>query len=122
MGSQTREASFTQDSLMSLQTEDAAFVLDGVGETMHDLLITVCRHLPTDVEPYGKRLGAGLDCSYGCHHFLKLPGKWGYDWGVCVNPRSPRSGLLTFEHQVCEFFEARSEGTQSETADRRPRV
>jgi len=27
------------------------------------------------------------------------------DWGVCVNPASPRAGLLTFEHQGCEQFE-----------------
>jgi hypothetical protein len=27
------------------------------------------------------------------------------DWGVCVNPVSPRVGLLTFEHQGCPQFE-----------------
>lgn len=32
----------------------------------------------------------------------------GYDW-VCIQPCSPRSGLLTFEHQGCEFFEPEEE-------------
>jgi hypothetical protein len=27
------------------------------------------------------------------------------DWGVCVNPKSHRCGLLTFEHQGCPEFE-----------------
>lgn len=79
-------------------------ILNNVGTTMHELLHTVCRHLPSDYEPYGKRLRNGPDCSCGCKHHVKLPGKFGEDWGVCINPRSPRSGLLTFEHQGCEFF------------------
>ena len=37
--------------------------------------------------------------------FLPLEGKLGYDWGACVNPTSPRVGLLTFEHQGCRQFE-----------------
>jgi len=45
------------------------------------------------------------DCSCGCRHYVPLEGKEGADWGVCTNPRSPRAGLLTFEHQGCEFFE-----------------
>jgi len=85
------------------------FQLNDVGDTLHDRLHTVCRHLPTDFQPYGKRLRNGPDCSTGCKYFLKLPGKLGLDWGVCINPRSPRSGLLTFEHQGCEFFEAESQ-------------
>jgi len=28
------------------------------------------------------------------------------DWGVCANPKSPRAGLLTFEHQGCPAFTA----------------
>ncbi len=36
---------------------------------------------------------------------MTLAGDLGMDWGVCANPRSPRAGLLTFEHQGCEFFE-----------------
>jgi hypothetical protein len=83
----------------------APVILNNVGTRAHDLLHTVCRRLPTDYEPYGKRERNGSDCSCGCHHFLKLPEQLGLDWGVCVNPRSQRSGLLTFEHQGCEFFE-----------------
>lgn len=85
--------------------EDAGFILRNVGERMHDRLWTVCRRLPTDFEPYGKRYRNAPDCSCGCRHFAKLPGALGMDWGVCFNPRSPRSGLLTFEHQGCEVFE-----------------
>lgn len=29
----------------------------------------------------------------------------GADWGVYSNPKSPRAGLLTFEHQGCREFE-----------------
>ncbi len=94
---------------MTTFKDDEPFVLHNVGEKVHDLLHTVCRHLPTDFEPFGKRRPSGPDCSFGCRHFLKLPGQLGYDWGVCANPRSPRSGLLTFEHQGCEFFEMEDE-------------
>lgn len=51
----------------------------------------------------------GNDCSCGCVHFHKLDGKEGMDWGVCTEPRSPRSGLLTFEHMGCQFFKGASE-------------
>ena len=44
------------------------------------------------------------DCSCGCKHYVTLAGALGADWGVCTNPWSPRAGLLTFEHQGCEFF------------------
>jgi len=88
------------------EMERPPVILKDVGDRLHDRLHTVCRHLPTDFEPYGKRERNAADCSCGCQHFLTLPGPLGYDWGVCINPRSPRSGLLTFEHQGCEFFEA----------------
>lgn len=48
----------------------------------------------------------GHDCSCGCKHYHPLEGKEGMDWGVCTEPRSPRAGLLTFEHMGCQFFEA----------------
>lgn len=85
--------------------ETRPVILNDVGETLPELLHTVCRHLPTDFEPYNKRERNSPDCSYGCLHFLALPEPLQCDWGVCVNLRSPRSGLLTFEHQGCEFFE-----------------
>jgi hypothetical protein len=49
------------------------------------------------------------DCSSGCKNFHPLSGDEGMNWGVCVEPRSPRSGLLTFEHMGCEFFEKEEE-------------
>lgn len=36
----------------------------------------------------------------------------GYDWGVCIERQSPRSGLLTFKHQGCEFFEPEEEESE----------
>lgn len=75
---------------------------------MHKHLLTIMPRLPTDFEPYGQRsrdTDWGPDCSCGCKHFIPLEGELRYDWGVCVNPDSPRVGLLTFEHQGCKQFE-----------------
>jgi hypothetical protein len=74
----------------------------------HDHLHTIARRLPSDFEPYGERdrdEDWGPDCSCGCRWFLQLHGGLQYDWGVCANPASPRSGLLTFEHMGCRSFE-----------------
>lgn len=88
---------------------DDYLYLIGIGRddkpTLHEHLHSICRHLPSDFEPYGRHERDSADCSCGCKHFLKLPGKLGYDWGICANPKSPRAGLLTFEHQGCEQFE-----------------
>ncbi len=70
----------------------------------HWHLHAICVHLPTDYEPYGYRVRDGSDCSVGCRWWLPLE-VHPTDWGVCVNPRSPRCGLLTFEHQGCQFYE-----------------
>jgi hypothetical protein len=78
------------------------------GKSLHEHLHSLCQHMQTDFEPYGNRPRTGPDCSCGCLHFLKLPGKLGLDWGVCIHLVSPRAGLLTFEHQGCEQFEALS--------------
>jgi hypothetical protein len=78
---------------------------DEKSDSLHEKLHSICRQLPSDFEPYGERERDGGDCSSGCKHFLKLPGKLGADWGICANPVSPRVGLLTFEHQGCEKFE-----------------
>jgi hypothetical protein len=75
---------------------------------LHELLLKLCIHLPTDFEPWGQRSREedwGPDCSCGCRHFLELEWPLGADWGVCSNARSPRAGLLTFEHQGCREFE-----------------
>ncbi len=74
--------------------------------SLHEHLHSICRRLPSDFQPYGERERNGEpDCSVGCKHFLQLPGDLGMDWSVCINPASPRAGLLTFEHQGCEQFE-----------------
>ena len=73
----------------------------------HDELWAVCKKLPTDFEPYGSRSrddDYGPDCSSGCKFFHPLEGKEGMDWGVCSSLESPRTGLLTFEHQGCKKF------------------
>jgi hypothetical protein len=92
---------------------------------LHDLLHTLCVHLPTDFEPYGQRSREtdwGPDCSCGCLHFREMEGPLGADWGVCSNPKSPRAGMLTFEHQGCPEFEedGRIEEDVRRWADERP--
>ena len=76
-------------------------------ERSNDELFAICKMLPTDFEPYGRRSRqmGGRDCSGGCTWYHTLIGAARRDWGVCANPSSPRSGLLTFEHQGCEQFE-----------------
>lgn len=72
-------------------------------------LLSIVKTLPSDFEPYGQRdrdTQWGPDCSCDCRHFLPLDGKMGNDYGVCANPKSPRAGLLTFEHQGCYNWEA----------------
>jgi hypothetical protein len=67
------------------------------------------RMLDSDFEPYGRRSrsdGNPADCSCGCRYFAPLaPTGLSQDWGCCVNKKSPRAGLLTFEHQGCREFE-----------------
>lgn len=70
----------------------------------HELLLNRMVTLDTDFEPWGKRYRDAADCSCGCKHYAKLEGELGEDWGVCINPESPRAGLLTFEHQGCPQF------------------
>lgn len=55
--------------------------------------------------------GQIVEC--GCKYFLPLEGSLRFDWGVCMNPNSPRVGLLTFEHQGCRAFEY-DENTEQE--------
>jgi hypothetical protein len=82
-----------------------------------EALDAVAKKLPTDFEPYGRRDRSGVspqhpertvilcDCSCNCRWFHELSGTRGMDWGVCANPKSPRAGLLTFEHMGCPQYE-----------------
>jgi len=82
----------------------------------HEQLWETCRKLLQDYQPYGNTDresgpdGWGQDCSSGCRFYIPLPGNLGFDWGVCVNSRSHRVGLLTFEHQGCFEFEGAGNG------------
>jgi hypothetical protein len=77
---------------------------DPVRPGWHERLAAVHIRRATDFAPSGYRPRDGLDCSCGCIWFCELAGNVGMDWGVCGNPRSPRAGLLTFEHDGCEWF------------------
>lgn len=75
----------------------------------HDILLSIVKRLPSDYTDYGGKIERWQhpedfypDCSSGCRYFRRLIGDNGADpdWGVCTNPRSPRAGLLTFEHQA----------------------
>lgn len=91
--------------------------LEEVG-TLHDALSRACRNLPGDYTPWGdvQREDSAApqrwwpDCSSRCRHFVVLQDAGeeavSHDWGVCINPKSHRYGLLTFEHQGCPAFEA----------------
>lgn len=86
--------------------------------SFHELLSRACRHLPGDYTPWGDveradpkaPQGWWTDCSSGCRHYLVLQDAGDQhlsnDWGVCINPKSHRYGLLTFEHQGCPAFES----------------
>ena len=76
------------------------------GFQTHEHLFQIAKMLPTDYEPYGQKDRENFsDCSCGCRWYHILAGRLGSDWGICANPASPRSGLLTFEHQGCPQFE-----------------
>ena len=79
-----------------------------VSDPRHAALHGIVRSLPSDFEPWGQRSREddwGPDCSVGCRWFIRLEADLRFDWGICSNPRSPRCGLLTFEHQGCAEFE-----------------
>ena len=75
------------------------------GRASHKELWAVCETHQLDYEPYGRARRESRDCSCGCEFYHILRGKRGADWGVCFNPQSHRSGLLTFEHQGCQDFQ-----------------
>jgi hypothetical protein len=71
-----------------------------------EALEMVLKMLRTDFEPYGMLERDGhSDCSGNCRWYHVLASRRGADWGVCANPKSPRAGLLTFEHQGCPQYE-----------------
>lgn len=76
----------------------------------HNFLLELVKKLPEDYKPFGQIERWSNpeidypDCSMGCKYYLKLKGKLGNDWGVCLNSDSHRCGLLTFEHQGCQKF------------------
>jgi hypothetical protein len=66
-------------------------------------LKSVLKILPTDYEDYGGEIKRWADpekdypdCSRGCKYVVKID----KDWVVCTNPKSPRAGMLTWEHQA----------------------
>lgn len=86
----------------------------------HERLLTLAVEMDSDFEPWGKQTREGefsSDCSCGCRHFAILDGPLGADWGVCMNQRSPRAGLLTFEHQGCPQFEGGQRLSRSGKSD-----
>ena len=87
----------------------------------HEQLFDIAKRMPTDLQPYGHRAPTAngvtqLDCSCNCKFFIRLADGAGFDWGVCVNPQSLRSGLLTYEHFGCPLFE-RLESDEYDVAD-----
>jgi hypothetical protein len=78
-----------------------------------DPLWQVVQILPTDYSDYGGEVARWAnptlrypDCASGCRYFRRLYNEYSRtedaDWGVCVNPDSPRAGFLTWEHQAGE--------------------
>lgn len=71
----------------------------------HKHLLSIMKVLPTDYDPWGNVVRwenenlAYPDCS-SCRFYAALEGGLGMDWGVCTRTESPRTGLLTFEHQA----------------------
>jgi hypothetical protein len=83
-----------------------------MSDPRHEKLLLIVKRLPSDFEPWGEHSRSedwGPDCSCGCRWFIPLAEELRYDWGVCRNPKSPRCGLLTFEHQGCREFEAEAD-------------
>jgi hypothetical protein len=72
----------------------------------HTHLLGIMKVLPTDYADRGGTIERGHgdetypDCSSGCRWAVWLGGPFADDWCVCANPKSPRLGLLTFEHQT----------------------
>ncbi len=92
---------------------------EGIVEATHEELLAVYKKLTGDFEPWGRRLRETEedwfpDCSCGCRFLHCLEGSRGMDWGVCFNPKSPRSGLLTFEHMGCDQYDPTEDEDEDE--------
>lgn len=86
------------------------------GDPHHKRLWEVCREQADYLSGKDTQNHEKPDCSSGCRYFHPLEGKHGMDWGVCTEPRSPRAGLLTFEHMGCQYFEQAPEESDAEPA------
>jgi hypothetical protein len=75
------------------------------------LLFEACKPLHSDYLEFGGKIKRFvdpdydyLDCSCGCIYFQRLHDSenndYDLDFGVCLNKKSNRQGLLTFEHQA----------------------
>lgn len=93
--------------------------------TTHLDLCAIVRALPSDcadcggtIERWADESVEYPDCSVGCRWAAWLRGSQGNDWCVCTNPKSPRAGLLTFEHQAgFGYFEAERRRRKAEGAE-----
>ncbi|MFE6787531.1 DUF3027 domain-containing protein [Streptomyces sp. NPDC057680] len=47
----------------------------------------------------------------GCRFWIASGGELGRDYGVCSNPASSFDGRVRFEHDGCESFAARADGS-----------
>ncbi|WP_405931797.1 DUF3027 domain-containing protein [Streptomyces sp. NBC_00827] len=47
----------------------------------------------------------------GCRFWVALSGELGRDWGVCTHPGSAFDGRARFEHDGCEQFAIRKDGS-----------
>ncbi|MFD6115734.1 DUF3027 domain-containing protein [Streptomyces yangpuensis] len=47
----------------------------------------------------------------GCRFWVALSGELGLDWGACACADSPFDGQVRFEHDGCERFAVRGDGT-----------
>ena len=74
-------------------------------------LLDLCKVLDTDYVEYGGKIlryndsdYQYSDCGSGCKYFIPLYNEKhrdaDFDYGVCVNKKSRRCGLLTFERQA----------------------
>ncbi|XEC33144.1 DUF3027 domain-containing protein [Streptomyces fradiae] len=47
----------------------------------------------------------------GCRFWVALSGEMGRDWGVCTRTDSGYDGRVRFEHDGCDAFVVRSDGS-----------